>query len=455
VSEVRSRDILRLAAPLLLTNAIQALLNVTDTWFIGRLSTESVAAMSAIYWIISSITMLLAGVALMVQSYVSQAVGARRFRAAGAASWCGLWASFGMLPLAALCAYAGPLLIGMLGLPAVATEQAIEYWQPRVLGLPLGLAAWSLMSFFNGIGQTRKTFVIAMTAVVFNVPFNQWLIFDLELGMSGAAWATNLAQFLSLVVGMALFLGNSIRHRYASWLTWRFQAAKTWRMFRHGMPVGVMYGADLVGVALMQIMVAQTGVPGAAATQVVMAMTSLAYQPTLGIASAGAILVGQAIGARNIDLAARIGNRSILLCVACMLIIAVSLVASATWVLPVFLESGDTEGAQALQIAMTAIWIAATYQAFDGLYFGSAFALRAAGDTRVPAIAALCLSWFLFVPLAHVLVFAPGEGWVSFGPQGGLGAIGGWTALAIYAALLGSSMLLRWRRGAWRSLRLN
>lgn len=226
-------------------------------------------------------------------------------------------------------------------------------------------------------------------------------------------------------------------------------------MFKSGMPVGIMYGADLVGVALFQIMVAQASVPGAAATQVVMSLTSLAYQPTLGLASAGSILVGQAIGARDPDYARRIGNRTIQLCVLWMIIVATILVTSSSWVMPFFLGAADAGSRAALKIALTVIWIAATYQAFDGLYFGCAFVLRAAGDTRVPALTALLLSWLLFVPLAHSLVFTEQQAWAASLPHAGMGAAGGWLALAAYAVLLGSSMLLRWRLGPWGQIRLN
>ena len=76
--------------------------------------------------------------------------------------------------------------------------------------------------------------------------------------------------------------------------------------------------------------------------------------------------------------------------------------------------------------------------------------LRGAGDVRIPAIMVLALSWSLFVPLAHILSFKPGGGWVDWLPQFGLGAVGGWFAALAYICCLGSMLLLRWRSGAWR-----
>jgi MATE family multidrug resistance protein len=185
-----------------------------------------------------------------------------------------------------------------------------------------------------------------------------------------------------------------------------------------------------------------------------MALTSMAYMPTIGIALAGTTLVGQSIGAGSRAWANRLGNVVIAMCAALMAMVAVLLLVVGPWVLPLFVSGGGASAADVVALGLTLLWPAAAYQIFDGLYCGSGFCLRGAGDTRVPAMTALCLSWFLFVPLAHTLIFAPGQGWIDGLPQYGLGAKGGWLALMIYCTLLGCSMFWRWRHGAWRLMRL-
>jgi MATE family multidrug resistance protein len=80
--------------------------------------------------------------------------------------------------------------------------------------------------------------------------------------------------------------------------------------------------------------------------------------------------------------------------------------------------------------------------------------LRGAGDVKIPAVLVLTLSIFLFVPLAHALTFARGQGWVSFLPQFGYGAVGGWVAVLLYVIVLGSTLFLRWRSRAWQQITL-
>jgi MATE family multidrug resistance protein len=137
-----------------------------------------------------------------------------------------------------------------------------------------------------------------------------------------------------------------------------------------------------------------------------------------------------------------------------MAIVAAALLIVGPWLLPLFVTAGDASADDVVALGLVLLWPAAAYQVFDGLYCGASFCLRGAGDTRVPAVTALCLSWFFFVPLAHTLIFAPGQGWIDGLPQFGLGAKGGWLALMTYVVLLGSAMFWRWRHGAWKRIRI-
>ena len=84
----------------------------------------------------------------------------------------------------------------------------------------------------------------------------------------------------------------------------------------------------------------------------------------------------------------------------------------------------------------------------------SGMCLRGAGDATIPAALVLPVSLLFFVPLAHALTFAPGQGWVSFLPQLGWGAYGGWAAVLSYLMLLGLALYLRWRSGVWQKIRI-
>ena len=167
------RALLAIAAPLMVTNAIQALLNLTDTWFIGRLSTDAVAAMGSIYWLMTCAILVLGGVGLATQSFVSQADGAGRRARASQCLWNSIWGTLIALPLFVLATLSGAPILAVFDLDPAIRTLAIEYWEPRLAGAFLGGISWALVSFFNGIGATRLTLIVAIVTTLANVPANQ------------------------------------------------------------------------------------------------------------------------------------------------------------------------------------------------------------------------------------------------------------------------------------------
>jgi MATE family multidrug resistance protein len=443
-----------LAFPFMVNSAVQAVLNATDTWFIGRVSPSATAAIGAVYWPVLVFMLLLGGVGLAVQTLVAQAYGARRYARASQATWTALWASLFTVPVFALLALAGGKIFAPFGLPPQIEHLALTYWFPRMMGGPLSVALWAVLGFFNGIGRPTVTLRIAAGVALINALLNQLFMFSLGWGVAGSAWATNAAQLIGVAVALMWFLGPATRKRFRSDLTMRLHGATLWHQLQLGFPMGLLIAADILGFALFQLMQVRLGTVDGASTQIVMMLTSFCYMPAVGIAMAGTTLVGQAIGAHHKDWALKIGNGIVLIAVLYMGAIGVLLAALGPWVLPFFTNDSDPQAAQVVIRAGTLLWIAAGYQLFDGLNIGSSAILRGAGDVRLPAVMVLALSWLIFVPLAHSLSFAPGQGWIDWLPQYGLGAVGGWFAALIYIFLLGLTLFLRWRSRVWQRIAL-
>ena len=454
VVRVDYRAIAALALPLMVNSSLQAVINLTDTWFVGHISTTAMAGMAAIFWLVFFFVMLGGGIGLGVQTFVAQYEGSRRRWRAGHATWVGLWGAAATLPLFALLGWYGGPMLRMFGLDPQVEAHALEYWWPRMLGAPLGVALWAILGFFNGVTRPRVTVMTTAIVGIVNAVLNQVFIFELGWGMAGAAWATNVSMLLGLLFALYVFLRPDLRRTYRTHLTWRPDAANLWREFKLGLPMGAMYAADLFGMALFALMQVRLGQVDGATTQIVVMLTSIAYLPGVGLALAGTTLVGQAIGAGDRNWARRLGNAVIAVTTGYMGAVGVVLALLGPWVMPLFVNAADPQAADVVALGVVLLWIAAGYQLFDGLQLGSGFALRGAGDVRVPAMIFFGLAWGVFVPLAHMLSFAPGAGWFDLLPQFGFGAVGGWFALLVYVILLAVAMHLRWRASAWQRIRL-
>jgi MATE family multidrug resistance protein len=447
--------VLALAGPLIANSAIQAALNLTDTWFIGRISTNALAGMGAIYWLTIVFIGLLGGVGMAVQTLVAQAYGGRRFTRAAQATWTALWAALFTTPIFALVALSGKHLLAPFALQPEVNTLALQFWQPRMLGAPLAVALWAVLGFYNGIGRARISLAINVITLLINAALAQLFIFKFHWGVAGAAWATNCATAVGVLLALLIFIRDPALKKYRIYLTWRLHWHRLKKQFKLGLPMGVMLAADLFGFSLFQLMQVKLSAIDGAASQVVMMLTSIGYMPAIGIALAGTTLVGQSIGAGDKVWARELGNFVILMATAYMGGVGLLLALTSPWLMPLFVNAHDPLSVEVIRTGISIMWLAAAYQLFDGMTLGSSLCLRGAGDATVPAALVLSMSWLFFVPLAHSLAFATGEGWISWLPQFGFGALGGWTAAVIYVCLIGVTMLLRWRSTAWERIRIS
>jgi multidrug resistance protein, MATE family len=370
------RAVFKLALPLFLNSGVQAFLNLTDSWFIGRLSTDAIAAMGALYFLVIVLFTLLGGVGMYVQTWVAQAYGDGQRRQAAQAVWTGCWSALLLLPLFVLLAFSGSSLFSRLQLSPTVEQLAIDYWMPRLLGGTIAVANFALTSFFNGIGQPVVTLMVAIVITVINIALNEWFMFRLGLGMAGAAWATTLSLGVGMVLLLSLFLSRKIRHRFQSHRVWRPHWQAIRYLFAFGVPLGLLMTSDLTGLALFQIMQVKLGVVEGAATQIVMMLISTAYMPTLGIAQAGTTLVGQSIGAGDRCWATRVGNVAIALCVLYTIAVGVVLALNGKWLIPLFTTLTDPHAEAVIALSQILLWLAVGYNVFNALSIGSAFCLQ-------------------------------------------------------------------------------
>jgi multidrug resistance protein, MATE family len=453
-AHVDQRAVLALALPLMANSAIQIILNLTDMWFIGHISTVALAGVAAVQWLVLVVVLILAGVGSVVQTIAAQSYGAGRYTRASQAVWISLWATLCAAPVFVAVGASGHLILAPFGFSNGIEQLAAAFWFPRVGGAAFGSAVWGMLGFFNGIGRPRITLLITIVTTLANVLFNELFIFHLGWGVAGSGWATTVAQALGLPLCIGIFLRAPYRAKFKSHLTWRPHWPQLREQLKLGFPTGLLPAADLLGISFFQMMQVRLGTVGGAATQMAMMLTSVAYMPGWGIASAGTTLVGQSIGAGDRNWAMRVGSRVIVMAALYMGGIGVVLAIAGPQLLPLFTGTADADALSAIALGEKLLWLAAIYQAFDGLNMGSSLCLRGAGDVAVPAALVIPVSWMVFVPLAHALTFSPGQGWVHFLPQFGYGALGGWVALVVYVMLLGTTLVLRWRSGAWQRIRL-
>jgi MATE family multidrug resistance protein len=205
---------------------------------------------------------------------------------------------------------------------------------------------------------------------------------------------------------------------------------RMWRLVQLGFPAAMQFGMEVGVFAVATALIARLGAVALASHQVALNTVSFTYMVPLGIASAAAVRVGQALGRGDGHGASRAGWTAMALGTGFMTCMGVIFLLVPHYIVRIY-----TPDPVVIRAASGLLFVAAFFQLFDGMQTVATGALRGAGDTRTPMICHLFFYWVIGLPLGTFLCFR--LGW---------GAEGLWTGLCVALILIGSALLYFWRR---------
>ena len=428
-----------LAAPVVVAEVGWVAMQIVDIAMVGRLGPEAIGAVgvgSALFLAFSVFGM---GLLLGLDTLVSQAFGARDRPA------CDRWLRHGVFLALVLTVPVG-MLARMTGsrldiwgfdpgvLPLVRPYFAIVTWS-----LPLLLLYAAFRRYLQAVSVVRPIMVALITANVVNAVANWVLIFGNlgapALGVDGAGWATCISRgYMVIVLAVAV-----ARQGVPLWtLTAGVRLAGIRRILGLGWPAAAQATLEYGAFAAVTMLAARLDPSTLAAHQIVINLAGLTYMVPLGIASAGAVRVGHAVGRRDAAGASAAGWTAIALGTGFMAYAAATFLAVPRAILGIFTTDGGV-----VEVGLTLITFVALFQIFDGLQGVATGALRGLGDTRTPMLLNLAGHWMVGLPVGYLLCF--GIGW---------GVVGLWIGISIGLILVGGLVTAMWRRrtlalGSW------
>jgi MATE family multidrug resistance protein len=177
-------------------------------------------------------------------------------------------------------------------------------------------------------------------------------------------------------------------------------------------------------------LIGRLGAVALASHQIALNTVSLTYMVPLGVSSAAAVRVGQAIGRKDSLGARDAGGSAIFYGAAFMTIAGIALLVFPRGIARLF-----TPDAAIIRSTVYLLAAGAAFQLFDGIQTVATGALRGAGDTRTPMFCHFTAYWIIGLPLGAWLCFS--RGW---------GAFGLWAGLSLALILIGIVLLFAWRR---------
>ena len=431
------RPTLRLALPLVLAELGWMSMAIVDTMMVGRLP-DSAAAIGAVS-ISSSLFNVLAlfgsGLLIGLDTMVSQAFGADQREDCHRSLLNSIYLALAMTPcLMTPVWFFAPLLTALGAEPRV-SALAVPYMKALALGvLPL-LLYFAVRRTMQAMNLVKPVAFALISANLVNLAGNWMLVYGKwgapAMGVVGSGWSTAIARTYMAAVLVAYLLWYDRKHRTRLLHTpVEVDLRRIRRLLALGLPAALQITLEMAVFALATALIARLGAVALASHQIALNTVSLTYMVPLGVSSAAAVRVGQAIGRKDPAAAADAGGTAIALSAAFMCFASLALLVFPRWIARMY-----TPDEAVIRSTMLLLAAGAAFQLFDGIQSVATGALRGTGDTRTPMLCHFSAYWLVGFPLGAYLCFR--RGW---------GVFGLWTGLSFALILIGCVLLFVWQR---------
>lgn len=314
--------------------------------------------------------------------------------------------------------FAEPVLRALGATPTVA-ELGADYLRPMMIGTPFFYLSLLYTGILRGVGNTRIPFLIALGANVVNAVLNYGLILGNlgmpALGVTGSAIGTVIAQAVNLAALVIVLRSGAVPNLKLPFHVRAIDRPLAFELFRIGWPAALDMLVLNAGFLTALGMLGRIDEATVAAHGLGLRVQAFAFVPGLGVGQATGAMIGQALGAGNVERARQIARASMMICLAIMTVCAIAIFVAAYPLVHIFdvapgtsLEAYSVEWMHILGYAMPP---AAINIALIGL-------LQGAGATRTSLRINIWSTLGIQVPVALLLGFGFGLGetgvWWSF-----------------------------------------
>ncbi|WP_425638480.1 MATE family efflux transporter [Algoriphagus yeomjeoni] len=397
------RSLFTLAWPIIMANILQTAYQLIDTFWLGRLGANAVAAVSISFPILFLVLSLGAGLTLAGTVIVSQFKGAGDKKMIDFAASQTVVIVFLISILLAFLGFAvASPLMNLVGAGPEILNDSVTYFQVSSFGFVFLFMFFVFQSLMRGIGNVLLPMYIVFGTVLLNLILDPLFIFgygSIEgYGVAGAAIASIITQGLSAAAGLyILFRGKQGIKIKLSCMKLEFKWVK--RMFELGIPASLEQSSRAAAMTVMVMLVTSFGSEIVAAYGIGARILSLVIVPSIGMGIATTTLVGQNIGAGQIKRAEKIGDLSVKIAFFGLTGIGLILFSFAETLTAFFVPNDPQvikDGAKFIRIMSLSFGLLGVQQVLNGVFNGSRF-------TQASMLISIFSLWMVRFPVAFVL----------------------------------------------------
>ncbi len=293
------KAIMSLAVPVVINSFLQTMYNLTDTYWLGQIGKEQLAAINLVTPVQNIVINFGSGITVAGSVLIAQYIGAKQEKEAKSmANQIFACAMLFALVCALACFLLTPGIVGWLGAEGLTYRYGITYLRIVILDMPFLFMVNIFQAVNQAQGNTVKPMLLNLLGISLNMVFDPLLMVVLDLNIAGAALATLFAKAVPAVIAFILLLNPNkevcldVKHM-------RFEKEKLKSIASIGLPTAIGGSTMQLGFLLMSRNVYVYGVEAMAAYGIGNKVNGLISRPSNGIGSAVAIIVGQNMGARQ------------------------------------------------------------------------------------------------------------------------------------------------------------
>lgn len=395
------KKIVLFTVPMLLGNIAQQLYNTVDSIVVGNyVGDNALAAVGSAGPILNLLIVLYVGISVGAGIMVSQYFGAKNRE--------GLSYTIGNSVLLTLIAAIAVAVVGTFVtrplLVLLKTPESIVDWCASYLYILFiggaGLAFYNILSgVLRGLGDSVSALIYLVVACVLNIGLDLLFVIQFNMGVSGVALATAIAQAISAVLcAIKLYRMKDLFDFHIDFMKWNKKYAMG--IIRLGVPSGITQAILSMSMIVVQSLTNSFGELFIAANVIVMRVDGFAMMPNFSFGSAMTTYAGQNVGAGDYDRVKTGARQGTLLAAGVSTLVTAAILLAGRQLMGIFTDTEELVilSMHLMQILAVGYIAMAVMQCLSGV-------MRGAGDTMTPMWISIVETVVLRMPLAYIMCY--------------------------------------------------
>ena len=394
-------DIVIFTVPMLIGNIAQQLYNTVDSVVVGQfVGDNALAAVGSAGPILNLLIVLFVGISVGAGIMVSQYLGARNREALSMTiGTCVVLTGIASLLVMVFATVAVRPMLELLNTPESIIGWCTSYLRILFIGVA-GCAYYNILSgILRGLGDSMSALLYLLVASGLNIVLDLFFVVKMDMGVSGVALATAIAQGVSAL--LCLLRLTKLKDLFElKWKYIRLFKSHVKNIIRLGVPSGLTQAIMSMSMLVVQSLTNSFGEIFIAANVIVMRVDGFAMMPNFSFGTAMTTYAGQNVGAGKYDRVVRGARQGTAIAVGTAAVIVVLILAFGKQLMQIFTDTPELVSLSMNMMRILAVgYIAvAVTQTLSGV-------MRGAGDTLTPMWISMVSTVLIRVPLAYGLVY--------------------------------------------------